>query len=357
MNNLIFKILVLLIFVLHFNSSFGNENKILFKILNKHYTTIDFENRKKYINFVSINDNLDSEEILKDYISTKIFYNYYEVNKVKIDLNNKVETIYNNIVNTKNISSSLSNDDKKNIYEHLKYDLTRKTIIENFLNNKKNEINFNEDDVNLMYKFRIKYLNVYVEDLNKYKNYKDIFNHENIFDIEKDLKKNNISFFTIEKEIQDINTINPVLKENISLNNYFFNIQKNKIISFIYVKKSFETSEGIIIKLYSFESENIINKNLLKCENLKEDNNVVKKEYEYSKLNKQIKESLVDVNDYISFENEGSFTYVILCEIKFNKELFNNIKINKKINSIVARIEENFVDKYSRLYNFQLANE
>ena len=141
------------------------------------------------------------------------------------------------------------------------------------------------------------------------------------------------------------------------MNNYFFNIQKNNIISFILVKKSFETSDGLITNLYSFESENKINKNLLNCQNLSKNDNIVKKEYEYSRLNKQIKEALIDVNDYIRFENEDSFTYVILCEIKFNKELFNNIKINKKINSIVSKIEENFVNKYSKLYNFELSNE
>ena len=123
------------------------------------------------------------------------------------------------------------------------------------------------------------------------------------------------------------------------------------------VKKSFETSDGLITNLYSFESEKKINKNLLNCQNLSKNDNIVKKEYEYSKLNKQIKEALIDVNDYIRFENEDGFTYVILCEIKFNKELFNNIKINKKINSIVSKIEENFVNKYSKLYNFELSNE
>ena len=59
----------------------------------------------------------------------------------------------------------------------------------------------------------------------------------------------------------------------------------------------------------------------------------------------------------MSFKNEESYTYIVLCDIKFNKELFNNIKINKKINSIVSKIEENFVNKYSKLYNLELSNE
>ena len=356
MNNFFIKVLVLLIFTTHFNSSFGNENKILFKILNNHYTTIDFENRKKYIKFVSEN-NVDREEILRDYISTKIFYNYYKLNDLKIDLYNKVETIYNNIISNKNISTSISDSDKNNIYNHLKYDLIRKSILEEFLNNKKNQIKTNKDDVNLMYKYDIKYLNVYVDELKKYKNYENIFKYNNIDDIENDLNKNSIPFFLIEKEIQDINQVNQLLKDNINKNNFFFNIQNNNTISFILIKKSFETKEGLITTLYSFRSKNEINKNLLKCENLKQDNNVVKKEYEYSKLNKQIKDTLIEVNDFMSFKNEESYTYIVLCDIKFNKELFNNIKINKKINSIVSKIEENFINKYKKLYNFELTNE
>ncbi len=357
MNSFLIKILVLFFFAVQSNSSFGNENKILFKILNKTYTTIDFENRKKYIKFVSEDNNTQTDEILKDYISTKIFFNYYELNNINIDLENKIEIIFNNIINAKNISTSMSNDDKNNIYDHLKYDLIRKSIIENFLNNKRNEIDTNADDVNLMYKYNVKYLNVYIDDLKKYKNYENILKYNNIFDIEKELNKKSISFFSNEKEIQDINKINPILKKNINNDNYFFNIQKNNIISFILIKKSFETSEGLITNLYSFESKSKIDENILKCENLNKNNNIVKKEYEYSKLNNKIKEALIDVNDYISFNNEGKYTYVILCEIKFNKELFNNIKINKKINSIVSKIEENFVNKYSKIYNLELTNE
>ena len=357
MNSFLIKVFVLFFIIIQSNSSFGNENKILFKILNKTYTTIDFENRKKYIKFVGENDNIHTNEILKDYISTKIFYNYYELNKINIDLKNNIETIFNNIIDAKNITSSISNDDKDNIYDHLKYDLVRKSILENFLNNKRNEIDTNKDDVNLMYKYSVKYLNVYIEDLKKYKNYEDILEYNNIFDVETELNKNGIPFFLAQREIQNINKIDPILKNNVNNKNYFFNIQKNNMISFILVKKNFETSEGLITNLYSFESKNKINENLLNCENLNQNNNIVKKEYEYSKLNNKIKEALIDVNDYISFNNEGSYTYVILCEIKFDKELFNNIKINKKVNSIVSKIEENFVNKYSKIYNLELTNE
>ncbi len=339
------------------NSNFATENKILFKISNKTYSTIDFENRKNYIQFVGDNNNIGNEEILKDFISSKIFYNYYELNNIKIDFNDKVKSIYNDIINTKNTNISLSDDDKNNIYNHLKYDLVRKTILENFLNNKKNEFNLNSDNIDLMYKYKIKYLNVFKNDLIKFKNFENIYDYNNILDIENFLKERSIFFFTNEKEISEIKKIKKEIRQNINAKKYFFTIENEKKISFISIIKSFETVDGLITNLFSFESKNQFDENQLNCNNLKNNNNIINKEYEYKKLNNQIKESLIDIGDYLEFENQDTYTYIILCEIKFNKELFSNIKINKKINTIVSKIEENFVSKYSKLYNFKLINE
>ena len=58
------------------------------------------------------------------------------------------------------------------------------------------------------------------------------------------------------------------------------------------------------------------------------------KDYEYIKLNDKIKDNLMSINDYILIQDNESFNYIILCEIKFDKEMFNNININKKINKI-----------------------
>ena len=355
--NYFFKFLIILLLVLKTNFTFSNENKVLFKILNNSYTSIDFEIRKKYIKFVGENDNIDSEEILKDYISSQIFYNYFKRNNIKIDLDNKIENIYENIINAKNINLSISDEDKINIFNNLKYDLIRKTILENFLNNKKNEININRNDINLMYRYKIKYINVNLDDLSKHENFKDIYNYKNIFKIENELKKRNIPFFVNEKEIPDIDLINNEIKSEIYSKNYFFNIKKGKMLSFILIKKNFETTEGLIIKLYSFNSKDLVDNNVLDCSRLNNNVNVIKKEYEYSKLNNKIKDSLIDINDYVKFENENIFTYIVLCGINFDKELFSNIKINKKINTIVTKIEENFVNKYSKIYKLKLADE
>ena len=48
------------------------------------------------------------------------------------------------------------------------------------------------------------------------------------------------------------------------------------------------------------------------------------------KLNNKIKDNLLNINDFIVIENDELQTY-ILCDIKFNKDIFNDITINKKL--------------------------
>jgi hypothetical protein len=86
MNYLISLITFLLVnFNLHANEYKTNE--ILFKIENKVFTNIDLEIRTEYIsssNKLNITKLTKSEkkEILNDYISALIFYEYYVVNNI-----------------------------------------------------------------------------------------------------------------------------------------------------------------------------------------------------------------------------------------------------------------------------------
>ena len=79
--------------------------------------------------------------------------------------------------------------------------------------------------------------------------------------------------------------------------------------------------------------------------------NSIVKEYEFYKLNNELKENLLNINDYIVFSNQDKLTYVVLCDIKFDEDILNNISINKKIQNIVESIEYNFTKKYSKQYN------
>ena len=95
----------------------------------------------------------------------------------------------------------------------------------------------------------------------------------------------------------------------------------------------------------------------INCENMSTYKNIKIKEYDYNKLNNKIKENLITINDYIIIEDNNNFNYILLCGIKFNKEIFNNININKKIDKTVQDFENKFIKKYSKLYNLIYFNE
>ena len=93
------------------------------------------------------------------------------------------------------------------------------------------------------------------------------------------------------------------------------------------------------------------NKNLKKdqenCNYIKSLENIkLSKEYEFNKLNDQIKNNLVSINDFIIFKNNNLINYIFLCEIRVNDEFLKEININKKINFIAKKIELDFINKY-----------
>ena len=361
MNKYLIQIIFFIITILYFNLGIGEENKILFKISNKSFTTIDYEKRKKYLLFVGDNYDLDQSEILKDFISANIFYEFYINTNNNINFQEKIIQIYNDILVNKEQDASFNkeNYNKNNIFYNLELDLIRKTILEEFLSSKKNKIFDNNDDINLIYNFKIKYLNIYIDQVENYKDELQINNFKNINEIENFLNQKKIKYFKNEKEINNVNNINKKIKENIMSKNNFFIIENNNLISFISINKKFETYDGLQANIYSVESKEKLDKDILNCEKIKNNTNykIINKEYEYIKLNDTIRNNLIDINNYIEFINENKFTYVLLCGIKFNKELLNNININKKINTTVNKLEDNFIKKYSKQYNLIILDE
>ncbi len=113
-------------------------------------------------------------------------------------------------------------------------------------------------------------------------------------------------------------------------------------------------------EIYSIETNKKINETLIKCNNINDlglENKIVSKIYEFTKLNQQIKNNLIEVNDFIIFENEDIFTYVILCNIQYDEEFFTNININNNVIDIVEELENNFIKKYSKEYKLIYYNE
>ena len=101
-NNYFLKIILFLFILIpikYYNLAFALENTIIFKLNNQAYTSYDYENRKKYIEFISNDTNLNKEIILNDFISARIFYEYYLKNINNDYLENKSLEVFNNIRN------------------------------------------------------------------------------------------------------------------------------------------------------------------------------------------------------------------------------------------------------------------
>ena len=358
MNKYFLKLLAILIILTTSNTSLSEENRILFKLSDKSFTSFDYEKRKEYLIFVGDNLNLTHEEIINDFISVSLFKEFYIRSNQNIDLNNKIIEIFNDIVSKKKIKSS-SEIDKNNIFLNLENDLIRKYILQDFLNIKKNEILNSENEIDLIYNFKIKYINIYERDLDNYKQEFNAKNFKNIQEIEVFLESKNISFFTKENEIENINKINKDLIRKINNNDNFFIKKNNNLISIISIQKNFETYEGMKAIIYTVKSPNKLNLNDLKCDNLEKNNklNLLKKEYEFIKLNKKVRENLININDYLEVFNENIYNYVILCGINFNIDILKNINLNKKINTRVDYIENEFIKTYSKKYNLIKLNE
>ena len=79
--------------------------------------------------------------------------------------------------------------------------------------------------------------------------------------------------------------------------------------------------------------------------------NIINKEYKFINLNKELKDNLININDYVKYFNNNENIYIVLCNIKFDKEILENINLNKQINLNVNLIEEKFINKYSKIYN------
>ena len=190
------------------NYSFANENKtnqVLFKIKNKVFTNIDLEERKEYV--VLINNLTNSEfsksedkEILDDYISSLIFYEYYIQNKILFkDLNDEINLIYK-----KNFHNSENLDQKeiKNFKFHTNIDLIRNKIIEKKLNSKKNSLLQEANTFDLLYNYNLQYI-IIKENLIDKNLFKSIDNRSEFINLKDFLIKNKISFFYKEEDIND----------------------------------------------------------------------------------------------------------------------------------------------------------
>tara|TARA_B100001059_G_scaffold41568_1_gene33441 strand:+ start:2295 stop:3377 length:1083 start_codon:yes stop_codon:yes gene_type:complete len=340
--------------------SFANEdgiNKILFKINNKVFTNIDLEKRKEYL--ATINNTTPSEftesdnkQILDDYISALIYYEFYNKNRISIkNINDEINLFVNkNFEDNKKLNQIKINNFKFNA----KIDLIRNKIIEKELNSKKSKLLQESNNFDLIYNYNLQYIIIKENKIDE-ELFENIDDRNKFDNLKKFLIKKNINFFYKEKEINDKTTLSSRIKNIINQNIKTFKYKENGYINLISINKNLVSYEGIFVKLINFKTSKAIDKKNLKCENLNKTININKtvfKKYEYSKLNNNIKNNLKAVNDFIVFNDNQELNYIVLCDLTYDENLLKNINFNKKINISVMNIQKNFLKKYKNEYNF-----
>lgn len=359
MNFLIKIFIITVIFSFKINT-FANENKIIFKINKSIYTDIDLERRYQYLevlNNLEIKNltNNERKQILDDYISTLIFFEYNKYNNIKFEnIDNLVNNFYNlNFRNNLKIKS-FNKAEINIIKDNIKLDLIRKKIIEEIINSKKSTLLDETNTLDLLYNYEFKKIIVNINEIN----INDISNIKKFNDFiryKKFLSEKNIDHLYYEKDINDNSKISKKIKNliNNNINIDFFII--NDYVNLISINKNLESYEGVFVKLFNFKTDQPLEKQKLNCDFLNKLNDkTIYKEYEYSKLNKEVKENLKTVNDYIIFNNEAdSYNYIFLCELRFDKSVLNEINFNKKVNDLANSIESKFLNEYKKIYKFE----
>ena len=244
-----------------------SEERILFKIDNNAYTSVDLEIRKNYLKLINEEISYNKEFILKDYISVLIFLKFYNNtnhNLKGLNLNKKYEEIFNKYENKesneklKNIFKLIG---KKNILLNLKYDLIRKIIIEDILNSKRSKIFNDANEIDLLYDFKVSYITIKEKDFNLINDqYYKINNKQDFINFKNFLSKNKINYITKENNILEIRKLDTNIREGIIKNKKIFKFKFDDYINIVFIEKRLENYEGIKVKLISIETKNKINK-------------------------------------------------------------------------------------------------
>jgi len=333
---------------------FADDNKIIFKVNENVFSTIDLKNRIKYLEVLNSTE-FNSEmkiELINDFYNTIIFYEYVKNNNFLYNiLKEESENIYQEIILKNNINNFLNVDTIKN---NIKYDFSRKIVLENILDNYKEYIFSNPNDINFIYNYKIKYITIPIENLKSDNKFKKIIDSENFIQIIDYLDKRKYNYHFEEVEVKDFNKINKRIK-NLTNNNKKYLLEKNSnFYKLIRIDKKLGISKGVYFRLINIETDKNLKKNQENCNYIKTVNNIKSaKEYEFNKLNNEIKNNLVSINDFVIFKKDNLYNYIFLCEIRVNDEFLKEININKKINIIAKNIELDFINKYSKLYNTQ----
>ena len=144
--------------------------------------------------------NSDNNEILEDYISALIFYEYYNKNKIFFkNINNEIDIVYNKSFQD---SKALNEIEIKNFKFNTKIDLVRNKIIEEKLNSQKNILIQEINKQDLVYNYNLQYI-IIKENLIDKELIKNIDDRKKFTELKKNLIKNKINFFYKEEDINN----------------------------------------------------------------------------------------------------------------------------------------------------------
>ena len=353
------KIIFIILLLINVNVHTGEIEKVLFTIDSNSFTSIDLNNRKKYIDLIRDKGFLKKENdfYLEDLISVLLFdkeFNKSETSNKKI--NELVESYYNNIKFDK-INEILDID---KIKENIRFDFQRKIILEKLLDTQKDIVfEQNKDELTEIYKINLKYFSLNQKNnklLIKILGKVDFENINRNIDL---LKQNNIEYLYSKNEIRFNNELNKNIQNEIKNNKKEFNFKLNnntyiygKILKKLKIDKELKFTLVQIIK-------DIDNKKIVaecnKIDELKKDQNLdikIIENIDYFKLNETIKNNLYSLNDRMIIKNENQENHIVLCDIQYNKEEIKKINIDNRVNYLVAKIAQDFINQKKITYKF-----
>ena len=331
----------------------------MFELQGKYYSTIDIENRQKYLKLVNFNNNISYGTAKIDLKSIILFDQFYLDKRIEpVNANETFDSLFSKYIKkgaSIDLQNLYNNFDKNIILLNIKYDLQRKNIIEKNIQKNKSKIFEDLDTYNfLLYNHNIDY---YILNINSYNVLiKNQIKVEDLIkeDLDNILLNNNIKYLYKNKAVNDFKKLDYKIKEYISIGQNF-TIKTNSNVTIILIKKSLKSLDTVKFLINEISTANTINENDLKCNNiekLKINNEIMvnERKYDANKLNAQIIDSLSDINDYIVFNADDLYKYFVLCDYELDSNYFKDMTIREKINYFAELIELDFVNYYSKYY-------
>ena len=225
-----------------------------------------------------------------------------------------------------------------------------------------NEINkFNNNEI-LIFDIFIQYLSINNEDKEFVLSNKNEINLSDLNQVLKFFDENKILYNYSNKKVTNFDTLNKDFKNLILSNKNTFLLELGDNIIMGNIEKKYKRTEEINISIYKIESQNIIEKKELVCDNINNIKNFNKTkiikfdDVKLSGLNEQLQKKLIKKNDYLDLSTKSSYVYAILCEISYNQDIFKKIYRDEKISYIANEIEKDFLQNRNKKFEI-LINE